>query len=181
MGVAAIEIVFMLGLSFAISYYFGWSLIEALFLGTALASSSTAIISKALGDMKKMQETPTLIMLGVLVIEDLVVIGLLAMITANIDNGTINFANIGFAVVKTITFIVGSLVFGIIFIPPILNRILKTGNKEAIILTVLGLVFGLSVLAYRLGFPLAVGAFLMGVIVAGWQIGGNHFRTYLSC
>lgn len=165
-GVAIIQVIFMLTLSFTISHYFEWSLLEALFLGTALASSSTAVISKAVSDIKKEQETPTLIMLGVLVIEDLIVVGLLAVISANIENGVLDFGNTGFAIIKTLVFIVGSLVLGIIFVPKIINHLVKTGNKEVVILTILGLVFGVSILGYLLGFPLAIGAFLIGVIVA---------------
>lgn len=165
-GVAAIQVVFMLTISFTIRNYFEWSLLEALFLGTALASSSTAVISRTLGDMRKMQETPTLIMLGILVIEDLVVVGLVTAISANIEYGVLNYSNVAFAMIKTISFIVGSLVLGILLVPLIINHLVRTGNKEVAILTTLGFVFGLSILAYYLGFPLAVGAFLMGVIVA---------------
>ena len=52
-GVASIEIAFMLGLSFGVSRLLGWPLVDALFLGTALASSSTTIIAKVLVDMGK--------------------------------------------------------------------------------------------------------------------------------
>ncbi len=165
MGVAAIEIAFMLLLSLAISSLMGWSLIEALFLGTALASSSTAIIAKVLTDMGKLQETPTLIMLGVLVIEDLIVVGLLAVITSSISNGTIDFSNIGWVLAKMVSFMVGTLVLGLLLIPRIINWVVKLGNEEVVLLIVLGLVFGLSIVANLLGFSMAIGAFLMGVII----------------
>jgi CPA2 family monovalent cation:H+ antiporter-2 len=165
LGVAAIEIAFMLLLSLAISKLMGWSLIEALFLGTALASSSTAVIAKVLTDMGKLQETPTLIMLGVLVIEDLIVVGLLAVITSSISNGTIDFSNIGWVLVKMVSFMVGTMVLGLLLIPRIINWVVKLGNEEVVLLIVLGLVFGLSIVANLLGFSMAIGAFLMGVII----------------
>lgn|GEM_PF-3729741 len=98
-GVAAIEIAVMLLISFGISRLLGWTLTDALFLGTALASSSTTIIAKVLSDMGKLHETPALIMLGLL--------------------------------------------------------------------------FGLSIIAHILGFSVAIGAFLMGVIVAGSRYVGH--------
>lgn len=166
LGVAAIEIAIMLLLSFGISGLLGWSIIEAAFLGTALASSSTAIIAKVLSDMGKLKETPSLIMLGVLVIEDLIVVGLLAVITAIVDNGSIDARHVSWILVKVITFMIGSLVLGILFIPLILNRMAKLGNNEVLLLIVLGLVFGLSIIANLIGFSMAIGSFLMGVIVA---------------
>ncbi len=103
-GIAAIEIAVMLLLSFGISKLLGWPLIEALFLGTALASSSTAIIAKVLSDMGKIKETSSLIMLGVLVIEDLIVVALLAVITTSVDNGGVSLGSLGRVVLKIVGF-----------------------------------------------------------------------------
>jgi monovalent cation:H+ antiporter-2, CPA2 family len=166
LGVAAIEIAVMLALSFGISKLLGWSLIQALFLGTALASSSTAIIAKVLGDMKKFQETSTLIIMGVLIVEDLIVVGLLAIITSTTKNGTFDFANINWIVLKIFVFMAGSLFLGRLIIPGLLDKMSSRGNREVLLLIVLGLVFGLSIMADRIGFSVAIGAFLMGVIIA---------------
>jgi monovalent cation:H+ antiporter-2, CPA2 family len=165
-GVAAIEIAFMIGLSFGVSRLLGWNLIDALFLGTALASSSTAIIAKVLTDMGKLHETPALIMLGVLVVEDLIVVGLLAVITSTFVNGSVNFNDILWVILKILGFILGSFIFGILLVPRIINRMVKLGNREVLLLIVLGLAFGLSIAGNLLGFSMAIGAFLMGVIVA---------------
>ncbi len=165
-GVAAIEIAFMLGLSFAIGRLFDWPLMDALFLGTALASSSTTIIAKVLGDMGKLKDTPALIMLGVLVIEDLIVVGLLAVVTSAAESGTVNLVNISIIIAKILAFLFGSLILGLLIVPRVVNRMAKSGNNEVLLLIVLGLAFGLSIVAYSLGFSMAIGAFIMGVIVA---------------
>jgi CPA2 family monovalent cation:H+ antiporter-2 len=165
-GVAAIEIAFMIGISFGVSRLLGWPLIDALFLGTALASSSTVIIAKVLSDMGKLQETPALIMLGVLVVEDLIVVGLLSVLTSTVVNGSLEFANISWIILKIFAFIFGSLALGIFLVPRIINRMVKLGNNEVLVLIVLGLAFGLSIAGNLLGFSVAIGAFLMGVIIA---------------
>jgi CPA2 family monovalent cation:H+ antiporter-2 len=165
-GVASIEIAFMLLLSFGVSKLLGWSLMQALFLGTALASSSTAIIAKVLGDMNKFQETSALIMLGVLIVEDLIVVGLLAIISSSLTNGSLDFTNITWVVLKIAAFMIGSLVIGRYLVPKMIDRMATKGNNEVVLLIVLGLVFGLSIIANLLGFSMAIGAFLMGVIVA---------------
>jgi monovalent cation:H+ antiporter-2, CPA2 family len=166
LGVAAIEIAFMLLLSFGIGRILHWSMIESLFLGTALASSSTAIIAKVLSDMGKTKETPTLIMLGILVVEDLVVVGLLAIITSTMDSGGFDAGNTAWVLVKILAFMTGSLVLGILLVPRLLDNMTKKGNNEVLLLITLGMVFGLSIIANLLGFSMAIGAFLMGVIVA---------------
>ena len=166
LGVALIEVAFMLAISFAVSQWLGWPLMDSLFLGTALASSSTTIIAKVLGDMGKMKETSTTIMLGVLVIEDLVVVGLLAVIISTVTGGSLSIASISIVVGKIVIFIFGSLILGLLIIPRALNRMAKVGNTEVLLLIVLGLAFGLSIVAKLLGFSMAIGAFLMGVIIA---------------
>jgi CPA2 family monovalent cation:H+ antiporter-2 len=165
-GVAVIEIAFMLLLSFGVGWLLAWPLMDALFLGTALASSSTTIIAKVLGDMGKLKETSSLIMLGVLVIEDLIVVGLLAAITSIVGYGSIDLSNLTWLGIKIIAFVLGSLVIGILVVPRIIDKTSKLGNNEVLILLVLGLCFGLSIIADLLGFSMAIGAFLMGVIVA---------------
>lgn len=166
LGVAVIEIAVMLALSFGVSKLLGWSLVHALFLGTALASSSTTIIAKVLGDMNKFQEKSALIMLGILIVEDLIVVGLLAIVTSTVSDGYFNFADIGWIVIKVLAFMAGSLVFGRIIIPRILDSIDVKSNNEVVLLITLGLVFGLSIVASFLGFSMAIGAFLMGVIIS---------------
>jgi CPA2 family monovalent cation:H+ antiporter-2 len=166
-GIAAIEIAFMLLLSFGISRLLHWSLTEALFLGTALASSSTAIIAKVLSDMGKLKETPTMVMLGVLVVEDLIVVGLLAFITSTIGSSGFDIGQAAWVLVKILAFMTGSLILGLLFVPRILNRIVKLGNPEVVLLVTLGMAFGLSIVASLMGFSMAIGAFLMGVIMAG--------------
>jgi monovalent cation:H+ antiporter-2, CPA2 family len=167
LGVAAIEISIMLLLSYGVTWLLHWSLMDALFLGTALASSSTAIIARVLGDMGKIQETPSLIMMGILVVEDLIVVALLAVITTSVGNSDINLSVVSWSLLKMLAFVVGSLALGLFLVPKLVDRMSKQGNSEVVLLIVLGLVFCLSMIAYFLGFSMAIGAFLMGVIMAG--------------
>lgn len=165
-GVAAIEIAVMLALSFGVARLFDWPLMDALFLGTALASSSTTIIAKVLGDMGKLRETSSLIMLGVLIVEDLIVVGLLAVITSVLSVNSIDLDTVLWVVGKTAAFVLGTLIIGVLIVPRVIDRSVKLGNNELLLLIVLGLCFGASILAHFLGLSMAIGAFLMGVVVA---------------
>ena len=79
-GVSAIEITLMLLISYAVGAFLDWGFYDTLFLGAALASSSTTIIAKVLGDAGKIKEISSVIMLGILVVEDVVVVIILAML-----------------------------------------------------------------------------------------------------
>lgn len=165
-GVAFIEIAFMLLLSYGIGWVLNWSVMDSLFLGVALASSSTVIIAKVLGDFGKLKDTSALIMLGVLVIEDLIVVGLLAVIIPIESTDSATFTTLLWVAIKILLFILGTLALGIMVIPRVIDRTAKSGNSETLVVTVLGLCFVFSIIANLLGFSMAIGAFLIGVVVA---------------
>jgi monovalent cation:H+ antiporter-2, CPA2 family len=165
-GVAGIEIAVMLLLSFGIGWILHWPLMDSLFLGAALASSSTAIIAKVLADLGKIKDHSAIVMLGVLVVEDLVVVGLLAVITSVVDTGSVTFTSLFWLAAKMTALILGTLILSIFVVPKIIERTLRVGNNEFIILVVLGFCFGFSVITNLMGFSLAMGAFLAGIACA---------------
>lgn len=165
-GVSAIEIALMFLISYGVGWMLGWSLTDSLFLGAALASSSTVIIAKVLTDMGKLKDTSTLIMMGVLIVEDLFVILILAMITAIAGTGSLDIPSTAWTVGKVLLFLLGTLIVGGLIIPRVIDRVARLEHNEVLILVALGLCFGLSVVANMLGISMAIGAFLMGVLVA---------------
>ncbi|MBM4249829.1 MAG: cation:proton antiporter [Euryarchaeota archaeon] len=144
----------------------GLSLLDSAFLGTALASSSTAIIAKVLADMGKLHERSASIMLGVLVVEDLVVVLLLAMLQSYLSVGSFGMWFIGWEILKIILFIGGALAVGTLVIPRIIDRVAGIRRLEVLVIISVGLVFGLAFLGNVLGFSFAIGAFIMGVCIA---------------
>ncbi|XUW99859.1 MAG: cation:proton antiporter [Dehalogenimonas sp.] len=171
--ISIIEIVWMFVLSFFIGLLLEWPVMDSLFLGMALASSSTVVIAKVLSDMGKLQDTSALVMMGVLVVEDLIVVLALGLATSVIDAGSISFLDLSFSVGRMLLFVIGSLVIGLRFIPRIIDWINHpeegegyTEHDEVIVLTALGFCFALSVIANFLDLSMAIGAFLMGVIIA---------------
>lgn len=165
--VGAIEIVLMLLLSMGVGYVLNWTFMDSLFLGAALASSSTTIIAKVLMDLGKLKEVPALIMLGVLVVEDIFVVLMLATLQSIATIGSITVEGIGLVVLKIVAFMAVVIVVGGLTVPRLIRRVVQLGRNEILLLTVLGLCFGLSFMAYAFGFSVAIGAFLAGVLVAG--------------
>jgi CPA2 family monovalent cation:H+ antiporter-2 len=165
-GISLIEIAVMFLISFVLAWMLDWSFLDALFLGAALASSSTAIIVKVLGDEGKLKEKSALLMMAVLMAEDLFVVLLLALLPSIAAGASPSVAEMSLTVGKILLFIVGTLVIGSLVVPRAFAVVDRLNKAELLIVTSLGLCFGLSVLAHELGLSMAIGAFLAGVLLA---------------
>ncbi|MGD6850873.1 MAG: cation:proton antiporter [Candidatus Bathyarchaeia archaeon] len=165
-GVSAIEIALMLIVSWAVGHFLGWGFYDTLFLGAALASSSTTIIAKVLGDTGKMKEISATIMLGILVVEDVVVVIILAMLQNVAATSAISVTSSVWLVAKLVIFIGGTLVVGGFFVPKLLDRFSKVQNHELLYILMIGVCFVFAILATQIGFSAAIGAFIIGVVIA---------------
>ncbi|MCW4000453.1 MAG: cation:proton antiporter [Candidatus Bathyarchaeota archaeon] len=165
-GVSAIEITLMLIISWAVGNFLNWGFYNTLFLGAALASSSTTIIAKVLGDMGKLQEISSTIMLGILVVEDVVVVILLAMLQNIAVAQTISLTSSAWLITKLVVFIGGTLIVGGFFLPKLIDRFAKVEKQELLYILMLGICFAFAIMATQIGFSAAIGAFIIGVVVA---------------
>jgi CPA2 family monovalent cation:H+ antiporter-2 len=165
-GVSAIEITFMLIISWAVGTFLGWGFYDTLFLGAALASSSTTIIAKVLGDTGRLKEISSTIMLGILVVEDVVVVILLAMLQNIAVVHAVSLTSCALLIVKLVVFVGGTLLVGGFFVPKILDRFSKVQNHELLYILMLGVCFIFAIMATQIGFSAAIGAFLIGVVIA---------------
>ena len=165
-GVSAIEIALMVMVSWVLGNALGWSFYDTLFLGAALASSSTTIIAKVLGDMGKIKETPSIIMLGILVVEDVFVVIMLAMMQNIAVLHTISLTSSFILLLKLVVFIGGTLIIGGLLVPKAIDRMAKVGTNELLYILMLGICFAFSIISNQLGFSAAIGAFIIGVVVA---------------
>ncbi len=166
-GIALIEVLVMLVLGFAVGAALGWSFYDSMFLAAAISISSTVIIIKVLEDMKKLESTPAILMIGVLVIEDLVAIVIISAISSGVVSGAFDVGQIFTTVGKIGLFIGGTIAVGMLLMPRLFSLVAKLDRYELTIMLALGTAFGLAFLSYQLGFSAATGAFLAGVIIAG--------------
>ena len=166
LGVSILEISFMLIVSGILGFVLNWGFYNTLFLGAALASSSTTIIAKVLSDMGKIKEVSSVIMLGILVVEDVAVVIILAMLQNVASVNSLIPSSMLFLSVRLILFIGGTLVVGHLFIPKIIDHVAKMNNRELLYILIFGLCFGFAIIASLIGFSVAIGAFLIGIVVA---------------
>ncbi|MBC9248696.1 potassium transporter [Pseudomonas alcaligenes] len=163
---AGLEIGLMLWLGYQIGQFFGWSSMDSLFLGGILAISSTTIIIKALGDLKMKHERFAQLIFGVLIVEDILGIGIIALLSGIALSGTVETGQVFSTVGKLSLFMIVALVIGILLVPRILAYVARFESNEMLLITVLGLCFGFCLLVAKLEYSMVLGAFLIGAIMA---------------
>src|SRR5262245_5191260 len=163
---ALLEILLMLWLGYEIGRLFGWSTMDCIFLGAILSISSTTIIIKALGDLGKTKERFAQLIFGILIIEDILAIAMIALLSGIVVTGSLQIVQIGTTLGKLGIFLTATLVAGLIAVPRLLSYVAHFKSNEMLLVTVLGLCFGVSLLAVKLGYSVAFGAFIIGAVIA---------------
>ncbi|WP_313517686.1 cation:proton antiporter [Pseudomonas sp.] len=163
---AFLEIGLMIWIGYEIGQYFGWNNMDSLFLGAILAISSTTIIIKALGDLKMKNERFAQLIFGVLIVEDILGIGIIALLSGIAVSGSVETGQVFATVGKLTLFMIVALVVGILLVPRILAYVARFESSEMLLVTVLGLCFGFCLLVVKLEYSMVLGAFLIGAIMA---------------
>jgi CPA2 family monovalent cation:H+ antiporter-2 len=129
--------------------------------------SSSAVIAKTVSDLKLTHEGSAQRALGISVMEDVVAIVMLTLLASQVqigDNG--NTPHLGIQLATLSAFVVLLVGLGLFFIPRILRRLESRADPELQTIIVAGVLFMLSMLAVKAGYSLALGAFLLGAIIA---------------
>src|SRR5471030_2016792 len=163
---AFLEIVLMIWIGYEIGRWFDWNTMDSLFLGAILAISSTTIIVKALNDLKMKNERFAQLIFGVLIVEDILGIGIIALLSSIAVSGTVSSGEVFSTVGKLSLFMIVALVIGILLVPRLLAYVAKFESNEMLLITVLGLCFGFCLLVVKLSYSMVLGAFLIGAIMA---------------
>ncbi len=166
MLVAAAEISLMFWVGYEIGSFFGWKTMDAIFLGAMLAVSSTTIIVKALSELGMKQEKFAQLIFGILIIEDILAIGMIALLSGIATSGSVSMGEVGTTIGRLLLFMIVALVLGILIVPRLLAYVGKFKNKEVFLVTVLGLCFGFCLLVMKLNYSVALGAFIIGAVMA---------------
>lgn len=163
---ATVEIFLMVGIGFLLGKYLGWRLMDSLFLGALLSISSTTIIAKILLETGKIKEKFAEVILGILIVEDLWAIVIIALLSGIATTGALTLGEISISMIKVFAFVTMIIFFGFWGVPRLLNYIERFHLAEVMIVVVLGLCLGVSLIAAKAGFSIALGAFLIGAVIA---------------
>lgn len=145
----------------------GWTPTQSLFLAAMLMVSSSAIIAKVLEELNASHERWGQLALGITVLEDVVAVVMLTLLTSLAQFGGQSAPALLPTLGKLGAFVVLVVFVVVLFVPRILRWLTRNGATELRTLLLSGLVLGLAWLAGRAGYSPALGAFLLGAIVAG--------------
>jgi len=165
-GVGSIGLFSTLGVLFYTATALGLQFMDALFIAAALSISSTAIIVKILEEMGRIKRESSILVLGILIVEDVIAVILISSLQSIALVGTVSVESIAVVVIVATALIVGTFTIGTRVIPQLIDRVAAAENREILLLSVLGLCFGYALLANIVGLSVAIGAFLAGVLVA---------------
>ena len=166
MGAGTLGLFVTLGVVFLAASALGLNFMDSLFIAAALSISSTAVIVKILQDSGKIKKESSILVLGILIVEDVIAVILIASLESIALAGTVSVESVILVAVVAAGLIIGTFTIGRRVIPPLIDKVASAENREILLLSVLGVCFGYALLANVVGLSVAIGAFLAGVLVA---------------
>jgi CPA2 family monovalent cation:H+ antiporter-2 len=169
-GSASVTALIEIGLMIAISYYvgkfLGWSTMDCIFLGAILSMSSTTIIIRAFDEVGAKTKKFATLVFGILIVQDLVAILLLVLLSTLAVSKQFAGGELLMQILKLSFFLILWFLAGIFFVPTFLKRTSKLLNDETLLILSIGMCLLMVMLAVEVGFSAALGAFIMGSILA---------------
>ncbi|MDR0573360.1 MAG: cation:proton antiporter [Tannerella sp.] len=169
-GTASIATFINMGSMIAIGYgagqFLGWGEMDSIFLGGMLSMSSTTIIIKAFNDMNLQKTKFANIVFGMLIVEDLAAIMMMVLLSTVAVSNHFESSDMANSMFRLLFFIVMWFIVGIYLIPTMFKKLKKYLNDETLLIISSGLCLGMVLFATSVGFSAALGAFIMGSILA---------------
>ena len=169
-GTATVATLINLGSMIIIGYlvgkFLGWSTMDSIFLGGMLSMSSTTIIIKAFNDMGLQKQRFSGIVFGMLIVEDLAAILMMVLLSTIAVSSEIEGATVLSHIFRLGFFILIWFIVGIYLIPTLFKMLKRYLNDETLLIVAAGLCLGMVLFATHVGFSAALGAFIMGSILA---------------
>lgn len=164
---ALIIVTGMMGLGFVVGKLLGFAAVDSIFLGGMISMSSTTIILKALTDLNMRQRRFVPMIFAVLIVEDLFAVVMMVILSSVAINKTVQGDEMLRSVLKLSFFLIAWFVVGIFMLPTVFRKFRRIISDEMMLIISMGLCFMMAVLAVKAGFSMALGAFVMGSILAG--------------
>ena len=163
---AGTVVVGMMSVGFLLGRILGWDEINSLFLGGMLCMSSTTIVFKAIEDMNLSSHKFAKVAFGILIVEDLFAVVLMVLLSSIAVEKQFAGTQLLMEIGKLIAYLVLWFVAGIAIIPTFLKKFRKHLNDETLTIFAIGMCLGMVLLALGAGFSSALGAFVMGSVLA---------------
>ena len=165
-AIAAIsETSVMMGLGFLTARLLGFTVLEGMFVAAIVAISSTTIIAKAFAE-QGIRGRVADIVLGVLIVEDLIAVLLIAILTAVGKGEGLSPREVVATTLRLVLFLAGLVGIGLLIVPRLIRAAVRSERAETILVSSMGICFAASLLALSMGYSVALGAFIAGALVA---------------
>ena len=162
---ALIQCSFMMWIGYVTGRLLGWTPLESIFTGAIISISSTTIIAKAFderGITGRLRE----FVVAILIVEDLIAVLLMALLTGISSGSGLSASELGLTVARLVGFLAALVIVGLLVVPRLMRAVVRLGRAETTIIAAIGLCFGVALLAAELGYSVALGAFVAGMLVA---------------
>jgi CPA2 family monovalent cation:H+ antiporter-2 len=163
---SVLEILLMAWVGYEIGRFFGWKQMDSIFLGAILSISSTTIIVKALEELGLTKERFAELIFGILIFEDILGILIIALLSGVAKTGALHLGEAAVEAAKLAAFMAASVIVGVLTVPRLLRYVGHFRRPEMLLITTLALCFVACVATLKLGYSVALGAFMMGAIIA---------------
>jgi monovalent cation:H+ antiporter-2, CPA2 family len=149
-------------------YVLQYEMFDSLFLGLAISVTSTVIVMRILEELNMIEDDATTLILGVAVIEDIIIISMLAILqsVASSPMGDVSIFEIATSIGLVLAFIGGVLFLGSKVVPGFVNYVGSMNQHDILVVAMLGVTFGICFIAFEVGISVAAGAFFAGVLIA---------------
>lgn len=167
----------MVTVAFIVGHLWGFSNINCLYLGGMIGMSSTTIIIKAFSDLGLRQRKFAALVFGVLIVEDLFAVIMMVVLSSVAMNSSVDGGEMLYSISRLAFFLVIWFLAGVLILPSFLNFARRYLNNETLLIVSIGLCFGMAVFSQLCGFSMALGAFVMGSILAGTSMAESIERV----
>ena len=163
---ALLDCGFMIGLGYLVGRHLGFTTVESLFLGAIVCDSSTTILARSLQDWGFSRDKFAGYIIGVTVVEDVLTVALIAVLTGLAVTGAVSAGMVAGSIWMLILFLATVIVVGLLTLPKLLDYFASFDNDELLVVPLVGICFGVSLLAMHAGLSMALGAVLIGAIAS---------------
>ncbi|WP_188051223.1 cation:proton antiporter [Flavobacterium sp. GP15] len=163
---AVTQIIAMIAIGYMVGQWIGWKPMDSVFLGVILSVSSTTIILKTFEELGVKTQKFAGIVIGSLIVQDIVAILMMVLLSTIAVSQQFSGTELLLSVLKLIFFLTIWFVGGIFFIPTLLKKAKNILTDEMLLIVSLALCLMMVILAANVGFSPALGAFIMGSIIA---------------
>ena len=169
MGVVIIQLPLMMLGGIVAGMLLGYDMVQCICLGAIISGSSTAVVMAVLKSQKELDADHKESLVLVLIMEDIGQVIILSMITPIMasNDPSIDINSLIVMIASIIVFMVASLLVGLRLIPRMINWVSDNVSDEILTVFSVGLAFGMALLSIYIGLSMAIGAFLMGMMIAG--------------